>query len=456
MGVQIDDPLEGLAERQHQSLIIVLLFLVLPLVAHIQTGHAEDQRSPNQSKELSSSPPPLPHLQRGNAISTQYRAYAERMATFYEKLRDRLSQEAPDLLTKLPKGPPNPVPYGYQIIPKLVPFKPPSKPYPRVTSTRYSWPITERMINGDSVKLDTLEQQLEAIAIQRMSAQHSQYDQVAQQYTKLEKNRRLIDRHIKHNNFWQNGIHQDKARYDRQTALHDAVVERQAMRESLKPSLTPEQAKPLKERERTLTLYITNHRNTAPPASLISLHHPTPHLWILRVPLFTDIQDSRFLQGCKAAIEKRWHVIDGDDEFRVEVLLTTLNPLDLYDPDPPPAHGTHIDLRAHMAKFPPEGGVLTTGAKSTHAMPRRSIALGPQNISTNTMAHEFGHILGFDDRYFRGYRDLGSDGYEVLEVVPDYEDIMAAPGFGQVLRSHFELILAGLPSKTPVGSPLLP
>jgi hypothetical protein len=310
------------------------------------------------------------------------------------------------------------------------------------------------MINGDSVKLDKMEQQLEAIAIQRSSTHHSRYDQVVQQYAKLDKNQRLIDRHIKHNNFWQNGIHQDKARYDRQTALHDAVVERQTMQESLKPSLTPDQAKPLKARERALTLYITDHRSPEPPASFISLLHPNPSLWILQVPLFSDIQDLRFLQGCKAAIEKRWHVVDGDEEFRVEVLLTTLNPVDLYDPEPPPAHGTHIDLRAHMARFPAEGGVLTTGAKSTHAMPRRSIALGPQNLSTNTIAHEFGHILGFDDRYFRGYRDLGSDGYEILEVVPDYEDIMAAPGFGRVLRSHFELILAGLPSPTPVGAPL--
>ncbi len=89
-------------------------------------------------------------------------------------------------------------------------------------------------------------------------------------------------------------------------------------------------------------------------------------------------------------------------------------------------------------------------------MPRRSIALGPQDLSANTAAHEFGHILGFVDRYFRGYRDLESDGYEILEVVPNYADIMAAPGYGKVLRSHFDTILAGLPKETPVGPPLLP
>lgn len=436
--------------------LAVLLFLLFPLVAQTQTGHAEEGRSANRNTELSSEPPPLPHLQRGLAITAQYQTYADRMATVYEKLRDRLTREAPDLLTKLPKGPPKPIPNGYQIIPKLTPFKPLSKPYLRVTSIRYSWPRTERMINGDRVKLGKLEHQLNAIAIQLSSTHHSQYDQVVQQYAKLEKNQRLIDRHIKHNNFWQNGIHQDKARYDRQTTLHDAVVERQGIRESLKVSSIADQTKTLKARERAINLYITTHRDTEPPASFISLLHPNPNLWILQVPLFTDIQDSGFLQGCKAAIEKRWHVIDGDDEFRVEVLLTTMNPLDLYAPDPPPAPGTHIDLRAHVARFPAEGGVLTTGAKSTHAMPRHSIALGPQDLSTNTIAHEFGHILGFADRYFRGYRDLGPDGYEILEVVPDYEDIMAAPGYGRVLRSHFDTILAGLPSNTPAGPTLQP
>ena len=45
------------------------------------------------------------------------------------------------------------------------------------------------------------------------------------------------------------------------------------------------------------------------------------------------------------------------------------------------------------------------------------------------------------DGYFRGYRDRGADGYQVLEVVIDLDDIMSAPGYGRVQRRHFEQVL---------------
>ena len=52
----------------------------------------------------------------------------------------------------------------------------------------------------------------------------------------------------------------------------------------------------------------------------------------------------------------------------------------------------------------------------------------PMRFSRVCSAHEFGHILGFKDAYFRGYRDLGADGFEVMEVVADVDDIMGASG----------------------------
>lgn len=84
--------------------------------------------------------------------------------------------------------------------------------------------------------------------------------------------------------------------------------------------------------------------------------------------------------------------------------------------------------------------MLTTGAISTHVT-GRAIVLGPHDITPHVFAHEFGHILGFLDVYFRGYRDLGADGYLVMEVVADPDDIMGAPGSGPVRRRHFERLL---------------
>ena len=106
----------------------------------------------------------------------------------------------------------------------------------------------------------------------------------------------------------------------------------------------------------------------------------------------------------------------------------------------PPQKGEQPNLTAHVALFPKDGAVLTTGAISTHVT-GRAIALGPHDLAPHVLAHEFGHILGFKDVYFRGYQDLGADGYQVMEVVAEPEDIMGAPGSGPVLRHHFARIM---------------
>ena len=106
-----------------------------------------------------------------------------------------------------------------------------------------------------------------------------------------------------------------------------------------------------------------------------------------------------------------------------------------------PEPGKKIDLSVHRELFPAGGGVLTTGARTTHVTAGRYIVLGPQDIRPLTLAHEFGHVLGFRVVYFRGYEDLGEDGFEVSEIVPDPQDIMSSPGHGTVRRFHFERLL---------------
>ncbi len=419
-----------------------LLILILPL-----NSNAIDTLENEQKTEPVTTAPLLPYLQRGLEVTTQYEEYTARLAAVHNRLRNTLGKEAPTLLPKLTKEPPRPVPFGYQMIPQLIPSKPPTTHHPHIITTSYSWPRTEQMVAAELRRLDQLEQQLESISTQPRRIQHGSFEQVVAQYLKREKNQILIDRLMKHNRFWQQAIHKNKTRFDRQTRLYDATIERQKIQETLNTAHSPDQHTTLKKRHDTLTQFIETHRDAEPSARFIVVLHPNPHLWIIQVPLYSDIQDQSFLQACKEAIEEAWQFKNQSVEFRVEVLMTAIAPQDLYRPAAHPPDGTHINLKAHVARFPKAGGVLTTGTKSTHAIPRRSIVLGPKIIGTRTLAHEFGHILGFADRYFRGYRDLGVEGYKILEAVPNLFDIMASPGNGQVLRSHFNDLLSGRTSE---------
>ena len=317
-----------------------------------------------------------------------------------------LAQEAPDLVKKLEEISPKPVAYGYQIVPHIVPDKPLTKPV-QVTSRAYSWGRTEKLVYTELAKLADLEEKLQKLSKHPVAAPRPKYEMMLAKYTQLEANQRFIDGRIRYNRFWQKAIAGEKARFDRLTRLHDNVLERQEIRDKLNKLLPADTTKKLRARERTLTDQITAHRDRGTPAPFLTLRQPQPNLWIVQVPLYTDIQDQEFLQEGKETIERIWHVKDGDKEYRIQVLVKIVDPQDLYRPDLPPRAGTHIDVGAHVKHFSTDGGVLTTGASSTFAIPGRYLALPPQKIAENVLAHEFGHILGFKDGYFRGMSEPG-------------------------------------------------
>ncbi len=168
--------------------------------------------------------------------------------------------------------------------------------------------------------------------------------------------------------------------------------------------------------------------------------------------MYTDIEDTEFVESFKTAVERVWRLQDGEDDFGVALSITRVAPARLYGERAAcgdetrigcrePGKGDKIDLHQHLALFPKDGAVLTTGAISTHVT-GSTIVLGAHDIAPHVLAHEFGHVLGFPDAYFRGYRDLGADGYLVMEVLADPDDIMSAPGTGVVRRTHFAMVIA--------------
>jgi hypothetical protein len=316
-------------------------------------------------------------------------------------------------------------------------------------------------------KLDRLEEALTVLS--QMSSEEAQAstEKMVSEYLVLASNEKLIESHIQYNRFWQREIDQNRAAYAESTALHDAVLERQAILDALQttdelafrralaalPGLDPvvprEELEPaLQYREHALWVRIHEQTSRGALPAFARTEHPNPQVWVLRVAMYTDIEHGDFLRAFQEAVEDAWHVGDGGDEFRVALELRRIPPAQLYaEGEPcrrvegeaclPPKRGEHIDHAKHIGLFPNDGAVLTTGASTTHVSYGRSINLGPQDIGPTTLAHEFGHILGFPDGYFRGFRDRGEEGFEVLEVGTDPEDIMSNPGNGRVGRHHF-------------------
>jgi hypothetical protein len=109
-----------------------------------------------------------------------------------------------------------------------------------------------------------------------------------------------------------------------------------------------------------------------------------------------------------------------------------------------PVVGGAVDLAGHVARFGETLAVLTTGGTQPHVLGGRAMILGPRDLSAHTLAHEFGHILGFEDSYLRGFRNLGEDGYAIIELIPDRTDVMASSGIGTAQERHFAQLVANL------------
>lgn len=168
-------------------------------------------------------------------------------------------------------------------------------------------------------------------------------ERLASDYSRLRERQGTIDAHVQYNRFWQRAIAANTLGYDRETALHDAVLERQAILDaretsdeaafrralagirgidSAKPWETP--AIDLGEREKTLAREIHEATDRITPPSFLRVKEPGLRRRVLHVRFYTDIESDAFVRAFKAAVERSWHVRDGADEFGVELSITPL------------------------------------------------------------------------------------------------------------------------------------
>ncbi len=381
------------------------------------------------------------YIIRGHHAEVHQQVLKERLDRLHSRLADQLQRGSPDLLPTL-ESPPA-IAYGYQILPRIVSDGSPGPPpTPHVAS--YSWPWSETLISREMTNLDRLESDLAAASQNHAQASHAAYEAIVADYKKAVDHRRLIDADIDYNWLWQRQIAQDRGQFDRLTARLNAAVDKQSR------SPSPESE--------------TQLISIDAPAFL-SVDPPGGHLRIVTVPFYTDILDSLVVESFRRSVETHWRVQDGEDEYRVLLTITTIQPERLYcshhgdgkNPAPacePPAMGQHKNLDAHVSRFPADGAILTTGAESLQLIDGRAIVLGPHDVAPRTLAHEFGHVLGFPDANLRGYKDLGPDGFQVMELVTDFSDIMSSPGAGSVLARHFRSLIAAKEIQTLMQSGL--
>lgn len=368
------------------------------------------------------------YVREGDRVEQEFRAYRTKLDAFYTTLHSTIARDIPVLMTELEGAPPQPVVYGYQLLPHIVDNGPlDRKP---VESFSYSWPITRGYIDGEGIKLERAQaemlQALKATGIEKSALLLA----LIAEYKSLVDDQRVIDQYIQYNRLWQRTITEDRVRYDEMTKLLKLM---QAADPDIAGSIRQMLGQPLVPSSITMSMPVV-------------AEGAKPRV-VLHVPVYTDIESDGYLEQVKASVQKVWQAEDADAAYSIEVEFRKLSADMLYDGKAAPKHGDHVDVKVHVAHFPSDGVVLTTGAEITNAIVKRYIALGPGDISQRTLAHEFGHLLGFPDGYIRGYKDLGDKGLEILELTSVFDDIMSAPREGVALPAHFKLIVEAIKAR---------
>jgi hypothetical protein len=358
-----------------------------------------------------------PYVREGDRVEQEFLAYRERLGAFFTVLRGMIDQQPPGTAAALPELQQQDAPpavssrYGFGMLPRIVDTPVPASP--PVSVFNYSWPITDGYIAGEKIKLDQADASLRNLSNVSTEEKGTAIRNLILEYRKLLANQRTIDQYLQYNQFWQRAIAQDRPRFDQLTKVYEL----------------------LKSDEANTARAIREVLGKPDVPAFIKIDRSMRDSVIVRVPVYTDIVDEEFLAKAKSAIEQLWQVQDGDLKCLLEIEIRKVAPA--------VEQGTRIDVRAHATRFPEDGAVLTTGAQTTHSLVGRYVALAPGDLSTRTLAHEFGHILGFRDGYIRGYRDLGDRGFEILELTSVFDDIMSAPREGHVQAEHFKLLVEG-------------
>ncbi|MEM7305772.1 MAG: hypothetical protein AAF682_03835 [Planctomycetota bacterium] len=325
------------------------------------------------------------------------------------------------------RGKPAPVrERGYRVLPRLLDDPPQVDVTPRSTSyslagisTAYAWAVRDAAV-------------LARVADERPA---DALGPLVERYERLRKKLKNLDEHISYHAYWQERAVLDNAFFAGRNALLAVVEEWNRLRES---GVDPERSAELR---RSWMEQLAPFR----PAEGLALEHTADGALVLPVTVVTDIEDEAFLARFERAVVAAFVESEAARArgFRVELTLRRIPPAELYADGEAPARGAQIDEQAHVARFPEGALVLTTGAKSTHSYVARSIQLGADALPPRTLAHEFGHLLGFSDAYLRAYtgEPRGAFGVTLVEWSGLLGDLMGDSRRGRVSAEMVDVLI---------------
>jgi len=373
------------------------LFCVVLLVATAGCGKDEKEPEPLWTR---------PHQK----ITQNKDALIVDLEVIHEILTGRAKVENPELLEILEPEPPKPLEYGYGVLPEINKTAPLKDIQPKETYYYIRWLETEfdpEYVKASELK-DTVQQQATA-----------PLKPLVDEYGRLKKRLALLESHLSYHLQWQKALVETPAFFARKNKLVAkvrTVIKYKGDMDALRKDMSSEIARFIPAKD----LQISNNASGTKE---------------LDVTLHTDITDQAFLAALQEAIETEFNASKAAKakQFRLNLNLIIIDPNTLY-PNGVPQKGDEIDIKAHVALFPKDSLVLSTGAKSTYAMQGRHVLLGPNPVTRRTLAHEFGHLLGFNDVYLRGYDGSPHNAYgaTIVEWTGLYNDLMGNPGGGEV------------------------
>jgi len=318
-----------------------------------------------------------------------------------------------------------PIRRGYQNLPKIKPNPPLAAITPR-TKTYSLENLQNRFttVLHDAIKLKN----------KKFITPRTALESLVIEFERLRWQLRNLESHLAYHAQWQRAAVEYVGFYAEQNRIAASLREMLALQESGGSS---DLIAALKQ-EIDESVYTFN-----PTANLeITINEDGIH--VLPVTVYTDIEDKEFLTAFREGVEEAFShsMAARKQQFSVDLDIRQFAMTELY-PQAAPARGSEINLKYHISLFPPESLSLTTGAASTHAWVGRNITLGPKSTNRRTLAHEFGHLLGFSDAYLRSYQGDPNDHYGVvfLEWTGLTNNLMGSPGTGRVSEDMIETLI---------------